>query len=260
MKIVVIGGTGRIGSRVVQRLSEAGHEAVAAAPQTGVDILSGKGLDDAMAGTSVVVDLANSPTFTGEAPFEFFRTAGSNLITAEKKAGVSHHVALSVVGTERLAANDYFRAKLEQERLIRESGIPYTIIHSTQFFEFLPAIIESGAHDGTVRLPSALVQPIAAEDVATAVARFALQPPANGIVDIAGPERAPMPELARRFMQATKDTRDVIGDPDALYYGGKIASDTLVPTGEAWKGAKGFDAWFAQSEYAKGKPEQRAPG
>jgi uncharacterized protein YbjT (DUF2867 family) len=251
MKIVVIGGTGRIGSKVVQRLRDAGHEAVAASPSTGVDILSGKGLDEAMAGAAVVVDLANSPTFTGEAPTEFFRTAGKHILAAEAKAGVSHHIALSVVGTERLAANDYFRAKLEQERLIRTSGIPYTIVHSTQFYEFLPSIIESGAQNGTVRLPSAFLQPIAAEDVAEAVARFALQPPANGIVDIAGPERAPMPELARRFMQAVKDTREVVGDPEALYYGGRIAPDTLVPTGEAWQGATGFDAWFAQSEYAK---------
>jgi uncharacterized protein YbjT (DUF2867 family) len=254
MKIVVIGGTGRIGSKVVQRLRDAGHEVVAASPQTGVDILTGAGLDAAMAGAAVVVDLANSPTFVGEAPVTFFRTAGQNLLAAEARAGVKHHLALSVVGTERLAANDYFRAKLEQERLIRESGIPYTIIHSTQFYEFLPSIIESGAQGTTVRLPSAFVQPIAAEDVAEAVARYALQPPAGGIVDIAGPERAPMHELARRFLRAVKDAREVVGDPDAPYYGGKIEPDTLVPTGQAWHGAQGFDAWFAQSDYAKQPP------
>lgn len=187
MKILVIGGTGRIGSKVVARLRAQGHEALAAAPATGVDILSGEGLDAAMAGTAVVVDLANSPSFEDAAAMEFFRAAGRNIAAAESKAGVGHHVALGVVGTERLTASGYFRAKLAQEQSIRDSGIAYTIVRSTQFFEFLPGIIQSCSEGSAVRLPPALVQPIASEDVAEAVAHFAVQPPAGGIVEIAGP-------------------------------------------------------------------------
>jgi uncharacterized protein YbjT (DUF2867 family) len=253
MKILVIGGSGRIGSKVVQRLRDQGHDVDAASTASGLDILTGEGLEKAMAGASVVVDLANSPTFDA-ASVTFFETAGKNILSAEKKAGVKHHVALSVVGTDRLAANDYFRAKLTQERLIRESDIPYTIIRSTQFFEFLPGIIQSGAEGDTVRLSSGLVQPIAAEDVGAAVAARALQSPANGIVEISGPERAPMAELAQRYMQRTGDARKVVSDPHALYFGGELDDDTLVPLGEAWKGAVGFDAWIAQSNPAGGKP------
>lgn len=252
MKILVIGGTGRIGSKVVQRLRDQGHDAVPAAPQTGVDILSGEGLDAAMAGASVVVDLSNSPTFDAAA-VTFFQTAGRNVLAAEKKAGVAHHLLLSIVGTDRLASNDYFRGKLGLETLIRESGVPYTIVRSTQFFEFLPGIIQSGTEGDRVRLSTGLVQPIAAEDVADAVARFALQAPANGIVEIAGPERASMAEMAQRFMQRTGDGREVVGDPHALYFGGELASDTLVPHGAAWTGAVGFDAWIAQSQPAAKK-------
>jgi uncharacterized protein YbjT (DUF2867 family) len=251
MKILVIGGTGRIGSKVVQRLRDQGHDVVAAAPSTGIDTLTGEGLEAAMAGASIVIDLANSPAFDEKTAMEFFQTSGSNVLAAAAKAGVAHHVALSVVGTEKLAGSGYFRGKSVQERLIRESRVPYTIIHSTQFFDFLPGIIASGVEGNTVRLPAALVQPIAADDVADAVARIALQPPANGIVEIAGPERAPLSELAQRFMQRVDDGRDVIGDMHAPYFGVELERDTLVPVGEAWQGPHGFDAWFAQSEYAR---------
>ena len=250
MKILVIGGTGRIGSKVVQRLRDQGHDVDAASPQTGVDILTGVGLDAAMQGTQVVVDLSNSPAFDEASATQFFTTAGQNIAAAEKRAGVAHHVALSVVGTAT-RANGYVRAKDAQEALIRDSGIPYTIVHSTQFFDFLPGIIQSATEGGTVRLPTALVQPIAADDVADAVARTALQEPANGSLDIAGPERAPLSELAHRFMARVQDGRDVVADPHALYFGGELAPETLVPAGQAWQGALDFDRWFAQSGYGK---------
>jgi uncharacterized protein YbjT (DUF2867 family) len=207
-----------------------------------------------MAGTDTVIDLANSPTFQGDAPLEFFRTAGRNVLDAEARAGVGHHLALSVVGTERLSSSDYFRAKLAQEQLIAASGIPYTIVHSTQFFEFLPSIIQSGVEGDTVRLPSALVQPIAAEDVADAVARLALSPPANGIVEIAGPEREPMSDLARRFLSITRDSREVVGDEHARYFGAELQRDTLVPARKGWQGALNLERWLAQSEYAQHAP------
>ena len=247
MKIVVIGGTGRIGSKVVERLRAAAHEVVVAAPSTGIDVLSGVGLAEAMAGTEVVVDLANSPSFEDAAVLAFFQTAGRNVLTAEAAAGVRHHVALSVVGTDKLAASGYFRGKIAQERLIRESGIAYTIIHSTQFFEFLPSIIQSGSEGGQVRLPAALVQPIAAEDVAEAVARIALQPPVNGVVEIAGPERASMVELARRYLLATGDTREVVGDAETPYFGARLQNDTLVPADGVWKGRVDFPHWLQQA-------------
>jgi len=251
MKYLVIGGTGRIGSKVVQRLRDAGHEVVVGSPQTGVDILTGAGLDEAMRGTQVVVDLANSPPpYAGDAPMRFFRTAGEHILAAEAKAGVAHHVALSIVGTDRDGLNDYFLAKAEQERLIRESRIPYTIIHSTQFFDFLPGIIESGAQGDTVRLPSAFVQPIAADDVAAAVSKFAQEPPRNGVVEIAGPERESMADMAQRFMRAVHDKRAVVGDAHAPYFGVQIRDDALVPLGDAWTGALDFQGWLAQSEYA----------
>jgi uncharacterized protein YbjT (DUF2867 family) len=254
MKFVVIGGTGLIGSKVVTRLREQGHEVIAAAPSSGIDILTGEGLDAAMAGTDTVIDLANSPTFQGDAPTEFFRTAGRNVLDAEARAGVGHHLALSVVGTERLSSSDYFRAKLVQEQLIAVSGIPYTIVHSTQFFEFLPSIIQSGVEGDTVRLPSALVQPIAAEEVADAVARLASSPPANGIVEIAGPEREPMSDLARRFLSITQDSRKVVGDEHARYFGAELKSDTLVPAKKGWQGALNLERWLAQSDHAHHAP------
>ena len=251
MKFVVIGGTGLIGSKVVSRLRDQGHEVVAAAPSTGVDILTGEGLDAAMAGANTVIDLANSPTFQGEAPTEFFRTAGRNVLGAEARAGVGHHLALSVVGTDKLSSSDYFRAKLAQEQLIRESGIANTIVHSTQFFEFLPSIIQSGAEGETVRLPSALVQPIAAEDVAEAVTRLALGGPANRIVEIAGPERESLPDLAQRFMSIVQDPRQVVGDVHARYFGAELQSDTLVPAQAAWQGTLNLERWLEQSDYAR---------
>ncbi|KRD34684.1 NmrA family transcriptional regulator [Lysobacter sp. Root916] len=254
MKFVVIGGTGLIGSKVVSRLREQGHEAVAAAPSTGVNILTGEGLDTAMAGADAVVDLANSPSFEDAAVMDFFQTAGRNVLAAEARAGVGHHLALSVVGTEKLSASGYFRAKSAQEELIRASGLPYTIVHSTQFFEFLPGIIQSGSEGGTVRLPTALIQPIASEDVAAAVARLALQAPANGIVEIAGPVREPLSDLAQRFMNIVQDPREVVGDAHARYFGAELQNDTLVPAGPAWQGALNFEHWLEQSEYARYVP------
>lgn len=251
MKFLVIGGTGLIGSKTVARLRANGHEAVPAAPSTGVDILSGAGLDAAMAGADVVIDLSNSPSFADEAVLEFFRTAGRTILAAEARAGVKHHLALSVVGTQKLSDSGYFRAKIAQEQLIRESGRPYTIVHSTQFFEFLPGIVQSGADGATVRLPRALVQPIAAEDVADAVARYAQQAPANGIVEIAGPEREPLASLAQRFMSIVQDPREAVGDPQARYFGALLDDDTLVPEGQAWLGAMNFERWLQQSEYAR---------
>ncbi len=254
MKVVVIGGTGLIGSKVVARLRGQGHDVVPAAPSTGIDVLSGTGLDAAMAGTEVVVDLANSPSFEDDAAMAFFRTAGQNVLAAEARAGVAHHVALSVVGTEKLSASGYFRAKIEQERLIRESGRPYTIIHSTQFFEFLPGIIQSAADGGTVRLSPASVQPIASGGVAEAVARIALQPPANGIVEIAGPERDSLAGLAQRFMSIVQDPRELVSDAQARYFGAELTTDTLVPGSAAWHGAMNFDRWLQQSEFARYAP------
>lgn len=254
MKVVVIGGTGLIGSKVVSRLRDKGHDVIAAAPSTGVNILTGEGLDAVMAGTDIVVDLANSPSFEASAALDFFQTAGRNVLGAEAKAGVGHHLALSVVGTEKLADSGYFRGKSAQEKLIRESGIPYTIVHSTQFFEFLPSIIQSGTDGDTVRLSPALVQPIASEDVADAVARLALQAPPNGIVDIAGPERLPMSELAQRFMSITQDPRKVVSDVHARYFDVELQNDTLVPEHEAWLGALNLDRWIAQSDPPRPAP------
>lgn len=252
MKILVIGGTGRIGSKVVDRLRVAGHEAVVAAPSTGIDVLTGQGLDAAMAGTEVVLDLANSPSFEDAAVLSFFVTAGHTILAAAARAGVRHHVALSVVGTDQLAASGYFRGKIAQEQLIRDSGLPFTIIHSTQFFEFLPGIVQSAGQGPTLRLPSADVQPIAADDVADAVARIALQPPVNGVVDIAGPQRDSMAALAQRFLQANGDTREVVADPDAPYFGAVLQQGTLVPQGEAWTGRIDFAQWLQQSTPAAG--------
>lgn len=251
MKFLVIGGTGLIGSKVVARLRASGHEAVPAAPSTGVDILTGAGLDAAMAGADTVIDLSNSPSFEDEAVLNFFRTAGRTILDAEARAGVGHHLALSVVGTQKLTDSGYFRAKIAQEQLIRDSGRPYTIVHSTQFFEFLPGIVQSGADGQTVRLPSALIQPIAAEDVADAVARYAQQEPANAVVEIAGPEREPLASLAQRFMSIVQDPREAVADAHARYFGAQLQNDTLVPEGRAWIGALNFEAWLQQSEYAR---------
>jgi uncharacterized protein YbjT (DUF2867 family) len=248
MKIVVIGGTGLIGSKVVERLRRYGHEVLAAAPSSGVNTLTGEGLDEAMAGTDVVVDLANSPSFEERAVLEFFRTSGHNVFAAEKKAGVKHHVALSVVGTERLEASAYMRGKIAQEQLIRASGVPYTIVHSTQFFEFLGRIADDGAAGQEIHLSTGLIQPIAAEDVADAVADFAMAAPANGVVEIAGPDKFPMADIVKRFLGLTGDARKVVADPEAPYFGAVLQADSLLPGPGARLGRLNFQAWFVQSE------------
>jgi uncharacterized protein YbjT (DUF2867 family) len=250
MKIVVIGGTGLIGSKVVEKLKQKGHEAVAAAPNTGVNTITGKGLKEAMAGTQVVIDLANSPSFEDKAVLEFFETSGRNLLAAEAAAGgVRHHVALSIVGIDR-SDNGYFRAKVAQEKLIKASGIPYTIIRSTQFLEFLRAIADSSADGNTVRISPGLFQPIAAEDVAATVAEVALAAPRNGTVEIAGPERAPFNEIVARYLKAVGDPRVVVSDPEARYYGGRVEERSLVPLGEARLGRIDLDEWLRRSRAA----------
>lgn len=250
MKIVVIGGTGLIGSKTVALLRQRGHEVVAASPQSGVNTLTGAGLDAALAGAQVVVDVANSPSFEDKAVLEFFETSGRNLIAAEKKAGVKHHVALSVVGTDKLAESGYFRAKIAQEALIRAAGIPYTIVHATQFFEFIGGIAQAGAVGDEVHLSPAFIQPIASDDVAAAMADTAEATPANGIVPIAGPERLRLPELMARYFVGTGDARKIVADPDARYFGARLADDTLVPTGPARLGAIGLEAWLRQAQAA----------
>ena len=249
MKIVVIGGTGLIGSKVVEKLKQKGHEAIAAAPNTGVNTITGEGLKEAMAGAQVVIDLANSPSFEDKAVLEFFETAGRNLLAAETAAGVRHHVALSIVEIDR-SDNGYFRAKVAQEKLIKTSGIPYTIIRSTQFLEFLRAIADLSADGNTERISPGLFQPIAAEDVAATVADVALAAPRNGIVEIAGPERAPFNEIVARYLKAVRDPRVVVSDPEARYYGGRVEERSLVPLGEARLGRIAFDEWLRRSRAA----------
>jgi len=247
MKIVVIGGTGRIGSKVVAILRQGDHEVIAASPDTGVDTISGEGLKEAMAGTQVVVDLANSPSFEDKAVLEFFQTSGRNLHASEAAAGVRHHVALSIVGIDR-SDNGYFRAKVAQEKLIVSSGIPYTIVRSTQFMEFLGGIAAEAAQGNKVRISPGLFQPIAAEDVAPIVAEVALAAPANGIVEIAGPDRAPFNEIVARYLKAIGDPHEVVRDPEARYWGGRVEERSLVPLGEARLGRIGFDEWLRRSQ------------
>jgi uncharacterized protein YbjT (DUF2867 family) len=247
MKIVVVGGTGLIGSKVVNRLRQGGHEVVAASPNTGVNVLTGEGLAEALAGAQVVVDVANSPSFEDRAVLEFFQTAGRNLLAAEAEAGVRHHVALSVVGTERLPESGYFRAKLAQESLIKGSKIPYTIVRATQFFEFVGAIAQSGTVGNTVRLSPALFQPIASADVADAVADVALATPLNGTIEIAGPERAPLDEIVGRFLKANQDSREVIADVHAGYFGAKVNDQTLTAGEGARLGTIRFSDWLDRS-------------
>src|SRR5437763_16890244 len=221
MKILVIGGTGRIGSKAVAILRQGGHEVVAASPNNCVNTITGEGVKEAVAGAQVVIDLANSPSFEDKAVLEFFETSGRNLLVAEAAAGVRHHVALSIVGTDRSPDNGYFRAKVAQEKLIEASGIPYTIIRSTQFMEFLRGIADSGAEGNVVRISPGLFQPIAADDVAAIVADVALAAPRDGLVKIAGPERAPFNEIVARYLQAVGDPREVVGDAEARYWGGR---------------------------------------
>jgi len=247
MKIVVIGGTGLIGSKTVAILRHGGHEVVAASPNTGVNTITGEGLNETVAGAQVVIDLANSPSFEDKAVLEFFETSGRNLIASEAAAGVRHHVALSIVGIDR-SDNGYFRAKVAQENLIKASGIPYTIIRSTQFLEFLGRIADEGTNGNIVRLSPGLFQPIAADDVAANVADVALAPPRNGVVEIAGQERAPFNDIVARYLKAVGDPREVMSDPEARYFGGRVEERSLVPLGEARLGRIGVDEWLRRSQ------------
>ena len=247
MKIVVIGGTGLIGSKTVAILRQGGHEVVAASPKSGVNTLTGDGVKKAVAGAQVVIDLTNSPSFEDRAVLEFFEASGRNLLPAEAAAGVRHHVALSIVAIDR-TDNGYFRAKVAQEKLIEASGIPYTIIRATQFLEFLGGIADSSADGKMVRLPPVLFQPIAADDVARIVAEVALAAPRKGVVEIAGPERAPFNEIIARYLKAAGDPREVVSDPEARYWGGRIEEHSLVPLGEASLGRIGLDEWLRRSQ------------
>jgi uncharacterized protein YbjT (DUF2867 family) len=246
----VIGGTGLIGSKTVAILRQGAHEVVAASPKSGINTITGEGLKEAMAGAQVVIDLANSPSFEDKAVLEFFETSGRNLLPAEAAAGVRHHVALSIVGTDRTPDNGYFRAKVAQEKLIESSSIPYTIIRATQFLEFLGGIAASSADGNRIRLSPGLFQPIAADDVARIVAEVALAAPQNGIVEIAGPERAPFTEIVARYLTAVGDPRQVVSDPEARYFGGRVEEHSLVPLGEARLGRIGLDEWLRRSQAA----------
>jgi len=249
MKIVVIGGTGLIGSKTVAILRQGGHEVVAASPKTGINTITGEGVREAMAGTQVVIDLANSPSFEDKAVLEFFETSGRNLLAAEAAANVRHHVALSIVAIDR-TDNGYFRAKVAQEKLIEAAGIPYTIVRATQFLEFVRGIADSSVDGDKVRLPPILFQPIASDDVAAMVADVALAPPRSGIVEIAGPERAPLDEIIARYLKAVGDPREVVSDPEAGYWGGRVVEHSLVPLGEARLGRIGLDEWLRRSKAA----------
>jgi uncharacterized protein YbjT (DUF2867 family) len=247
MKIVVIGGTGLIGSKLVNKLRNNGHEAVAAAPNTGVNTLTGEGLAEALKGAEVVVDVSNSPSWEDAAVLNFFETSTRNLLTHEASAGVGHHVALSVVGTDLLSESGYFRAKIAQEKLIKESSIPYSIVHATQFFEFLKGLADISVVDGKVHLPHVLFQPMAADDVASAVGRISVSQLVNGIVEIGGPEQFRVDDLVRRRLASLKDTREVIADPNALYSGAKLGERTLLPGNTARLGETRFDTWLTQA-------------
>lgn len=243
MKIVVIGGTGLIGSKTSAILRDKGHEVIAAAPNTGVNTITGEGVEAALRGAEVVVDLANSPSFEPSAVLEFFKTHENNLLAAEKHAGVRHHVALSIVGTDRSPDNGYFQAKVAQEELIKGSGLPYTIIRSTQFMEFLGAIADAGEADGSVHIATGMFQPIAADDVAAVVAEVALSAPRDGTFDIAGPDRAPFDEIVRAYLADIGDARPVLADPQAPYYGSQVERLSLVPLGDARLGQITLSDW-----------------
>src|SRR5437762_6574980 len=247
MKIVVIGGTGLIGSKLVNKLREHGHEAIAASPNSGVNTLTCEGLAEVLKGASVAVDVSNSPNWEDAAVLNFFETSTRNLLSYEAAAGVKHHVALSVVGTQRLAESGYFRAKIAQEKLITESSIPYSIVHATQFFEFLKGLADISFDGEKVRLPPVLFQPMAADDVASAVGKIAVGRPVNGISEIGGPEQFRLDELVRRRLASLKDPREVIADPNALYSGAKVSERTLVPGDNARLGDTTFETWLTQS-------------
>jgi uncharacterized protein YbjT (DUF2867 family) len=253
MKIVVIGGTGLIGSKVVTCLKEKGHEAVAASPDSGVSTLTGEGLGEVLEGASVVIDVSNSPSFEDKAVMDFFTTSTTNLLAAEADAGVGHHVALSIVGAERLSESGYLRAKVAQEVEIETGGVPYTILRATQFFEFLPQIAEAGAEGDTVRLPTGLMQLVAADDVAATVTDLAIASPAHGRVELGGPEKLGVDAWARRLFALTGDERTVVGDPQAEYFGTELRGGELTPGEGARIGAIDFDTWFAsQPQRARG--------
>jgi uncharacterized protein YbjT (DUF2867 family) len=244
MKIVVIGGTGLIGTKLVNKLRQGGHDVVAAAPDTGVNTITGEGLAEALAGAQVVVDVANSPSFEDRAALEFFQTSGRNLLAAEAAAGVRHHVALSIVGADRVTESGYLRAKLAQEHLVEASKIPFTIVRSTQFFEFMGGIAKDATTDQTVRVSPASLQPIAAEDVATALAEVAVAAPANGTIELAGPERLGLDELVRRFLGAMKDARQVVADVHARYFGAELNDRSLTPGDRPHLGQTHFADWL----------------
>ncbi|CAO3459857.1 hypothetical protein [Azospirillum argentinense] len=246
MKIVVIGGTGLIGSKLVQTLRERGHDALAASPKTGVNTITREGLAQAMDGAAVVVDVANAPVWEDKAVLDFFETSGRNLLAAEAAAGVRHHVALSIVGSERLPDNGYFRAKVAQESLIKASGIPHTILRATQFFEFIVGIAQAATVGGEIRLSPALIQPIASDDVVAALAEVALASPVNGTLEVAGPEAIPLDELVRRLLQATKDTRKVVPDIHARYFGDVLNDQSLTPGRNPRLGAIRFEDWLGR--------------
>ncbi len=246
MKIVVIGGTGLIGSKLVQKLRERGHDVLAAAPSTGVNSITREGLAQAMDGTDIVVDVANAPSWEDKAVLEFFETSSRNLLAAEAAAGVRHHVALSIVGTERLPENGYFRAKVAQENIIKASGIPYTILRATQFFEFVGGIAQSATVGEEIRVSPALIQPLASDDVVAALADVTLDAPINGTVEVAGPEAMPLDELVRRFLRATQDTRKVVPDVHARYFGAILDDQSLTPGKTPRLGAIRFEDWLGQ--------------
>jgi uncharacterized protein YbjT (DUF2867 family) len=246
MKIVVVGGTGLVGSKLVNKLREQGHEAVAAAPNTGVNTITGEGLADVLKGASVVVDVSNSPSWDDAEVLKFFETSTRNLLTSEAAAGVRHHVALSVVGTDRMSESGYMRAKISQEKLIKESSLPYSIVHATQFFEFLKGLADISVVGDKVHLPPVLFQPMAADDVASGVARIAVGQPANSIVEIAGPEQFRVDELVRRRLASLKDPREVVADPNARYGGAKVSEKTLLPGNNARLGETRFETWLTQ--------------
>ena len=247
MKIIVIGGTGLIGTKVVKNLRDKGHEVVAASPSKGINSVTGEGLAEALVGAQVVVDVANAPSWEDKAVLEFFETSGRNLLAAEAAAEVGYHVALSVVGTDRLLASGYFRAKLAQENLIKASSIPYTIVRATQFFEFVGGIAQSATEGQTVRLPPVLMQPIVSDDVAAVMAEAALTEPLNGTVDLAGPEAIRQDDLVRRFLKATGDARTVITDPKALYYGIAVNDQSLMPGDNPRLGLTRFADWLSRN-------------
>jgi uncharacterized protein YbjT (DUF2867 family) len=251
MKIVVIGGSGLIGSNLCKKLTERGHQVVAASPRSGVNTVTGEGLAEALTSAQVVVDVSNAPSWEDAAVMKFFDTSTRNLLAAEAKAGVRHHVALSVVGTDRLQESGYFRAMLVQEKLIAASDIPYTIVHATQFFEFLGGIAQASTDGEVVRLPSALMQPMAADDVAAALADYTLEPPLNRIVEIAGPEALGIDEAVRRYLTATGDARRVIADAKAPYYGVKVSERTLTPDNAARLGPTRLEDWLGHRANAE---------